>query len=453
MSNGPRRAPNGKLLCVGHLSDDISHLHRVAERAMDQIGLEPHFLVTAPDRLIDEPRQYLASNDLREVDTGVEHVAHYGPQYMQVALWGDRRFYRAIPNPVLRYRALRQANLSLARKILKKVRPSAILATVDACHDLFLAEATRQGIPTIFMQFALWGDRSFYRELWADDQRATAGSMTLRQQLTGHANKLIQQGFGLHNRPTWWRDCSRIAVLGPYWADLLTRGGIPRQRIAVTGNPLCDEIHGIRSGRQGRLRELYERLGLPAGTRYFLHCRENHGRFNGWKGLAAGASEESERQIIEAFKAASPLTPIVVKMHPRETPEDYDFVRSIDPSVIVVGDVPLTELLAQSMLMVTTTSATQLWSAALDRPTISAFFWKGLDYWEKATAFSGVERVFTPQQLRASVSCHMNDSAHQSLWRQKRRAFAEEMLVVDGDSVERLVQLLQDPFYDRRGSN
>ncbi|MGH9890576.1 MAG: hypothetical protein ACREA0_01035, partial [bacterium] len=403
----------------------IVHLHRVAERAMAQADLEPHFWITAPDRLMDEPRQYLASHHLREV---ISVSAHYGPL--------------AMANPVLRYRALRQANLNLARQILDTVRPAAILATVDACHDLFLAEATRRGIPTVYMQVAFWGDWSFYRDLWADDRRAAASRLTLPQRVKARINKTIQRGFGLHNRPAWWRDTSRIAVLGRHWEDLLSRGGIPAQRIAVTGNPHCDEIHEVKSGR-GRWKELYQRLALPDGTRYLLHCREHHARLSS---MPPEASREGEREIIEAFKSACPGMPIVVKMHPRDTPEDYAFVRSIDPRVIAVGDVPMIELLAQSLLMVTTVSTTQLWSAALDRPTISAFFWKGLDYWEKATAFSGVERVFTPEHLRASVARYMKDSTYQSLWQQKRQAFAGEMLVVDGHSIDRLVRLLHEPL-------
>src|SRR5438045_1184038 len=254
---------------------------------------------------------------------------------------------------------------------------------------------------------------------------------------------VIRRGFDLHPRPAWWREASRSAVLGPHWADLLARGGIPRTRLAVTGNPVCDEIHLVGTQRRGRWSDLYERLGLPAGTRYFLHCREHYARHGR---VTNAEAERAQRAIIESFKDTSPETPIVVKMHPRDTAEDHAVVRAIDPSVIVVADVPLVELLAGSLVMVTTTSTTQLWSAALDRPTISAFFWKGHDYWGNVTAFSGVDRVFSPQQLRASLGRSLNDSAYQALWREKRRVFTREMLVTDGHSIERIVQLLQDPF-------
>lgn len=431
----PKQFPqsrNGKLLCVGALRHDIVHLHKVAERAMAQMGLEPHFWITSPHRFMEEPRQYLASHHLREV---ISASADHGPLAMR--------------NPLMRYRTLRQANLNLARHVLDTVRPAAIIATVDACHDFFLAEGAKRGIPTIYMQVAFWGDWRFYRDLWADDQRATASRPTLRQLVSTRINKVIQRGFGLQPRPAWQREPSKIAVLGRHWEDLLTRGGIPRQRIAVTGNPHCDEIHEVKSGR-GRWKELYEQLALPDGTRYLLHCREHHARL---RNMLAEASREGEREIIAALKSACPGAHIVVKMHPRDTPEDYAFVRSIDPHVIVVGDVPIIELLAQSLLMVTTVSTAQLWSAALDRPTISAFFWKGADYWERATAFSGVERVFTPEQLRVRVARYMRDATYQSLWQQKRQAFAREMLVVDGHSIDRLVQLLQNPFPAQRMSN
>lgn len=443
-----RRASNGTLLCIGHLRDDIVRLHQVAERASLELGFDPRFLVTAPERFVDEPRRYLAAHHLREVDRVVEHAAYYDPPASPALPYAMRRVrgLRRASNKIARYQALRTANLELARRILDVERPAGVVATVDACHDLLLAEATRRGIPTVYMQVALWGDRTFYRRLWAQDERATANHVVPRRRFATGIDKAVQRGFGLQKRPAWWRDSSRIAVLGQYWADLLIRGGVPRNRIAVTGNPVCDEIHRVRFGCQGRWEELYARLGLPRGTRYFLHCREHHGRFTT---LANGASQAAQREIIQALKSASPETPIVVKMHPRDTPDEYTFVRSIDPAVIAVGSVPLIELLAQSLLMVTTTSTTQLWSAALDRPTISAFLWKGLDHWERATAFSGVERVFTPQQLRSSVGRYLTDPGYQTLWRQKRQAFVAEMLMIDGHSADRVVELLRQPLHQQ----
>lgn len=428
VSKSSHPVKKGKLLCVGHLRHDLVYLHRVAERAAAGLGLEPHFLITAPDSLQEEPREYLASRHLSEV---VFPVADFSSL--------------EIRNPVTRYRSLRQANVDLARRILDTVQPAAILATVDACLDQLLAEATRRRIPTVYMQVAFWGDRAFYRELWADDRRATAQPMTLRQHVTTRLKTLIQRRYGLQNRPAWWREVSRIAVLGRYWEDILVRGGISRDRIAVTGSPHCDDIHEVRSGH-GRWAELYEQIGLPRGDRYFLHCREHHARL---KGLPSDTSREGQRDVIEALRSVSPGTPIVVKMHPRDRPEDYEFIRSLDPSVIVAGDVPMIELLAKSLLMITTISTTQLWSTALDRPTISAFFWKGMDYWEKATDFSGVERVFTPDQLRASLFRYVRDPAYQKVWSDRRRAFVDEMLVVDGRSTERLVELLREPLHER----
>jgi hypothetical protein len=423
----PRRDGGRKLLCIGHLRHDLVHLHRVAERAGEQAGFEPSFLITAPQSLADEPREYLTLHRLREVRLP---TADYAPLQIR--------------NPLARYRTLRQANVALAHRILDTIQPAAVLATVDACYDSLLAAATERGVPTVYMQAAFWGDRKFYRALWADDRRGGGGGQPapLRQRITARLKQILLRRYGLQNRPAWWRKASRIAVLGRYWEGLLRRGGVPGDRIAVTGNPHCDEIHEIKTGRAGRWGELYEQLSLPAGGQYLLHCREHHARF---KGMATDISRDGEREIIDAFRRACPRAPIVVKMHPRDTVSDYEFVRSLGPGVTVAGDVPVIELLARSLLMVTTVSTTQLWSTALDRPTISAFFWKGMDYWEKATAFSGVERVFTPEQLRVSLDRSLNDPAHQAVWREKRRAFSEEMLLVDGRSVDRLVRLLQEP--------
>jgi hypothetical protein len=48
------------------------------------------------------------------------------------------------------------------------------------------------------------------------------------------------------------------------------------------------------------------------------------------------------------------------------------------------------------------------------------------------------------------VERSLNETAYQEVWRSKRKAFVEEMLVVDGHSVDRLVLLLREPRTDLR---
>lgn len=424
----PAVLPRPRLLCVGHLIHDLKDLIVVAERAAQCLGLEPVFLVTSPAVMREPAEAFLQSQGQMFLSLPTE--TYHGMN---------------LRNPLRRSLTHRAANRALARQLLQEIRPAAILSVSDAAYNSFLAEATRAGVPTVLMQFAFWGDRTFYKGLYADDARLSIRHLPLKRALKKRVYDAFDRWAGVTNRTAWQRLTTRTAVLGPRWQRILRAGGIPERQIAITGNPECDTAYRVRYGDSRASESLWADLGLARGAGYLLHCREHYARL--------ALSDEERRQtsaaIVGALRTAAPDLPIVIKMHPRDLPADEEFMRQLDPRLVVTRDLDTFELIHASRLMVTSVSTTQIWSAALDVPTISAFFWKNLEYWRRATEFSGVERVSSPEQLTRAVQRYLSDAAYDRLWQERRDQFVRDTLVFDGQSTQHLVDLLGELIHSR----
>src|SRR5262249_62031545 len=100
-------------------------------------------------------------------------------------------------------------------------------------------------------------------------------------------------------------------------------------------------------------------------------------------------------------------------------------------------------LMAYSQANVAIASTALTWSAALDRPTVSAFLWPRLDYWSRAQQWSGIERVSSGPELTHSLQRYWHDPAYAEQWRHKRADFVADELCFDGHATERLVELIE----------
>lgn len=411
-----------RLLFVGHLLDDLRSLVAVAAQVKSQGRFEPLFLVTGPGEARAQGEAYIRAEGYPVLDGPFETNDGADSQYLLIKQW---RLWRN--------------NRRLIKELLAKVKPALILSSVNVTRNLFLDEATRLGYPTILLQVALWASREFYEALHAEDLHWAEYHFTPEQRRAKQRERQIQGWFKMGARPGWQVHTTAIAVQGPYWQNLLHQDGIPSEQLVVTGNPSCDWAYEARQRPSVERAYVYERLGLATGTPYFLYCRENYNRLFG---PPTAQSRETPIRIVRTLRAADPNIPIVVKLHPREGEDEIQLLRDAVPDLIVIHDFPLMDLLAESYICVSTISTTLLWSAALDKPTVSAFFWKTRSYYLKEMDWSGVERVLTEEELIEAIQRYRNDAASTEAWRQKRAAFVAQQMPQDGQSVERIVTLI-----------
>lgn len=413
-----------RLLCIGFLPYDVVHLRTVARRARDTLGLEPVF-VTAPS----------------ETRAGVQtEIAAAGFEVLDrpLAATDDP----SIRNPIERYRGLRTANLRLIDALLADVRPAAILASVNAPPGLLLDEAARRGIPAILLQMFFWGDRAFYREWYGHERSALDEALSPKNRRRRRLKRRVEAFYGVGQQHLVW-DLRRatIAVQGPALRRRLVAERVPEKNVVVTGNPALDDLYQLRQAPDEARVRVRGQLGVANDVEIVTHLRSYEDRLFT---LDKTNRDQSQVQIISALRAAAPEAQVVVKIHPREGEAERAVIRSIDDRVLVVGDeVSTNELIVTSQVNVGTISTTLLQSVALDRPTVSAFLWSGVEYWRSATNWSGVDRVDDPRALTEAVRRHLGDQQYQYEWSARRDAFIKEEFLLDGQGANRVVDLIE----------
>jgi CDP-Glycerol:Poly(glycerophosphate) glycerophosphotransferase len=415
----------GTLLCVGLYPYDVVQLLVVAREARDRLGLEPVFLDVdiAPPGVSAETRELVSASGFDTVTARLIAEDDGQPR-----------------NRIDSLRWQRQATDQLIEKLLEEIAPTAILAGINPPPGFFLDRAAARGIPTVLLQLFHWGDREFYRGLHGDDRRQEEAGLSTLQRLKRVVRRRADAYAGLAPHIAWDVSEATVAVQGPATGRRLVADGIPADHVVVTGNPALDDLYALKSRTAEADRRLRRQLGLASDATIISHMRSHEGRL---VGIPVSTLHASQTDIIRALQAADPGAVIIVKLHPKEDSDESAFVRSIDPSVLVVGeDVNTDDLLSASDVVVGTLSTTLLYGVLLDRPTVSAWLWPGLDYFRTSTEWSGVERVFTPAALTSSVRAHLHDPAHHEAWRKRREAFVDAEFVYDGNSTERLVGLL-----------
>jgi hypothetical protein len=417
----------GTLLCVGLYPYDVVHVLAVAREAHRRLGLEPLFLDIAnlaPDEVRAQVRELVAAN---------------GYQSVTASLVGSGN--RPARNRLDRRRQQRSGTLQLMDRVLDDVRPAAILAGVNPPWGSFVDHAAARGVPTVYLQLFHWGDRAFYRGLFRDDRRKEDVGLSPPRRVQRGLGRRIDAHYGFAPRVAWDVRRATLAVQGPAMRQRIIAGRVPSDHVVATGNPELDELYSLRASTEEAGRQLRRQLGLPTATRIITQMRSHEARL---VSLSPRVLQDSQAQVIRALRSSDPDAQVIVKLHPKEDETEKAFVRSIDPSVLVVGDeVATNDLLAASDVVVGALSTTLLHSVLLDRPTIRVWLWPGLEYFRKSTDWSGVEHVDSPAALTEAVRHHLEDAEHRDTWRRRREAFIAEEFVYDGRCTDRVVDELE----------
>jgi hypothetical protein len=108
-----------------------------------------------------------------------------------------------------------------------------------------------------------------------------------------------------------------IAVPGPVLKEELLRHGVSEDRIFITGDPAHDAIYELMQEPTAQIRsEVCDRLSWPATGHLIVYCTEVIHEILGREYLA-----RLNRLLVEAFAALPADFRVVVKLHPRETPQ------------------------------------------------------------------------------------------------------------------------------------
>jgi hypothetical protein len=413
------------LLFIGYYLEDVRSLIRLAEAAREGLSLQPVFLIASTGELRE---QALAE---------VEAHGYQAATDLAVQNESSGRNHR---NPFIRARLLKESNTLLSTEILQRVGAAAVIATTDVAHGHFLETARSLGVPSIYLQWTEVHSLEVHEAWWEAEERWHCAHLPLLRRVKRKLRRKLARLAGLGLRWPLCAPASRLAVPGRFYKEMCGRAGVPLERVVVTGNPQCDDMFRCSQLGEAEFRMTRGSLGIPEGTPMLLYAREHAARITH---LSQESAQLAEQTILAALRQAAPRVARVVKVHPKEGSETRVRVRNLDPEAIIVGnEIPIGNLIAASSLVISTTSSSLLWAMGIDRPAISAYFWRGIDEFKMRRHWSGVQHADTYAELVAATADNLWNPAHKTAWRAKRADCRNDFLVLDGRSVERIIGLV-----------
>ena len=227
-----------------------------------------------------------------------------------------------------------------------------------------------------------------------------------------------------------------IAVSG-IWdkRTIISRGANP-DRIVITGNPMIGKAHKLSVTK---LEALKSSLGIPARSRILLllTCAQvEHGFWS------TDRRTQFLSQVIDSVNPYFDLgMHMIIKIHPMENIEDYQFIRS--SNITVVQDVSLTGVIQISdLVMVGGYSTTVLDAAVLRKPVLL------LNLFNEVVAIP-YEKMGIALEVdsAASLHYHIGDITQctelvKLLKRNTESFLKDNKELVDGKAMERLGNLI-----------
>jgi hypothetical protein len=427
--------PPSTVLVMSYYREDTRTLLRIAEELRRVTDMRPLFLIVSTGTLRDDAAALVraAGFDLFE-ELPLEEITAG----------------REGRNPFRSVRVIREANVALATRILERTGAQAILCTIDAARGHFVGTARAMGIPSLYVQWTEILSVDFHQAWWRAEERwfdrAHGPLMRLRRRLRRRINVVAGPG----RRWPFFIPATRLAVAGPFYRDMCIRAGVPAERIEVTGNAQGDAMHRCAGLTASEISDIKRSLGLPDSKEFLLYALDDTKRLVHLDQRSAAAAEET---ILAAMRAALPSHTRVVKLHPKQGEEDRARIRAIDEEAVVVGqDVEIGPLVAAASAVVSTASSALLWAVGIDRPAISAYFWRGAEEMRTVRNWSGVEQADSFDALVKSFENNFRDPEHIARWRTRRRECRDRFLRVDGGSVSRIVASLCSLLPEREGA-
>jgi hypothetical protein len=413
------------ILCVGSHPNDVAPLLTIARRLQDETGVDAVFSTVAPDDVATVVHEQVVAGGFSVLD-----------RPLAVAPLRNER------NPVVRARRWRDDNRAVVAHVVDEIRPSAVLATVNPLPCTLLDGVARGGVPALMLQLWFWGDKQFRKAWRADDRLHATSSAPWKRIVRHHAERGAEMAFGVCDRYDWDLHHATLAVEGPAMRRQLLDDGVPADRVVVTGNPVLDDLHALAQAPGAARAHVRAQLAMPGDRPVVTYFRSHEDRF---PQVPAQARLDAQTTVLRSLREGAPGATVVVKLHPKERPGgEREVLHGIDPDVVVAGsDVDANELIAASDVVVGTFSTTLLQAVALDRPAVAALFWPGMDYWSRATDWSGVDRATDGDRLTGIVQRALTDPGYQQRWSGRRADFTRDRFRFDGQGTERVTTLLE----------
>ncbi len=345
----------------------------------------------------------------------------------------------------------------LAQAALERERPSAVVVIQDTLlFERFLVrEANYQGLPTLVVQWAFNFPQPMYDRLRTVQNGAPRpaerrGVRRLTAPLTRAAYRMLLRGLGLSfdlAESYGGGEARLFAVMGEAFEAQYRAQGVRNKRIVVTGHPAHDVAHSQAAAIDARARAaIRARYRLPADGPMVLYATQPVL----WRRVMTPDQLRASVRAIAAAVAGLPGLPhLVLKLHPRERPEEYAFCADLNPPVRVIADAEMAELIAASDLFVSSSSSTVLLAMMLDRPIVTVNL-DSVPHFDAFEEIGGTLHVRTPEAFAAAAAQALADLPTRERLQGERKAVLARYTRFDGRATERIATLIVDAVAEAR---
>ncbi|MCC6173781.1 MAG: CDP-glycerol glycerophosphotransferase family protein [Chloroflexi bacterium] len=339
----------------------------------------------------------------------------------------------------------------LARRLLARVRPSAVVVIQDTLlFERFLVrEANRRGLPTLVVQWAFSYPQALYDRIRThqhgsrrdEEQRSPIrrliGPVTRRV----YRGALSALGLSFELAPSYGGGEARLfAVMGDAFGEQYVAQGVRGKQIVATGHPTHDAVFRRAQALGPADRQaIRQHFGIDEASTVVLYATQPVL----WRRVMTAEALERNVCAMAAAVHADPSRRLVVKLHPRERLEQYAFCQRLDPPVTVIPQAEMPDLIAACDLFVSSSSSTVLLAMMLDRPIVTVNF-DDVPHFDVFESIGGTLHVRTYEEFSQAVEQALTSPAARERLDQARARVLARYTRFDGQAAERIAALLAD---------
>jgi len=435
-----------KILFVPFYDNHIRVLAPIMERLISDGNLEPLVL------FLERIHSPTLSDFLKQ-----HHLPYLKVNLFPHSLLGERKIGVAdliwlIRHP-LRHLATLRFTKNEVRQLFDRLSLALIVTTTEAYYieRFLLKEAKRRGIPSLCL-FSVVPDRK--AELSAEEKilatkplfqrllhRKVLGAIAPWLLLYPAKRTLLGLGLPISDLSLGER-ATKVLVWNEEHREILVEKGGNPGRIVVTGSPLHDIIyHKDPHSGQGITDRVYKLLDIKTTEKIILFISQPFAKH----GVCSFEEQRNLTELIIGTCARFDGYILVIKLHPRESIEDYGYINE-NPlrhrfRLVADTEADLYDLIYASRLVLAQSSTVGIDAILFDKDVISIniLISKIVDY-AKAGASLNID-----QEGELSDALHkvLNDeNVREELKEGRRRYIARYLPDFDGKATDRVVGLL-----------
>lgn len=336
------------------------------------------------------------------------------------------------------------ADLIYAVRLVERLSPVQGMVCAVETNELeyaLIPVLNRRNINTMVLQWAQTAP-SEYHEHNRKTRRKGRPLTVVTELLKRWARRLFERLFGVKYSRSYGDGAAKhFAVMGKYYEELFSRQGVSKHKLTVTGHPEHDRLYELSQNIAdlNTKRAILESLNLDHTRPVWILAREAIVYF---EVVPEEKDKEDVCAVLEILSKYRLNVQIILKMHPRDHNNYYDFVRQRFPHVIIIHECDLYSLIAACDLYICQISSTMMWALALDKPVISYDF-NRQPYWHYLREREGVINVNSPADLAKEVDTIAKHGSSSENHRNCDIA-KKKYMMLDGRACERIAELITE---------